>query len=303
MQVELITDDEPLRRWHAVMKAAHPAIDTVEGYLDWVRQGDEGGFLLGTDAGEDVAAAFVLTGWYSPPHVCRGDVRVPPAARGRGLGDELLRAVSGWATAHGKTELTGDVREDDPGSLAWAQARGFREIGRNSRLVLDLTAIDAPAPEPPDGIEIVPWSERPDAARALYDVMREAHPDIPGEEEIDVGTFDEWLDRDMSGIGDRAEAVFVAFAADEVVGYAKLSFSRAREHVVMHDLTAVRRAWRGRGIASALKRTQIAWAKEHGYERLETSNEVRNEPIRRLNERYGYTVQPGEITVAGPLTR
>jgi RimJ/RimL family protein N-acetyltransferase len=69
----------------------------------------------------------------------------------------------------------------------------------------------------------------------------------------------------------------------------------------MHDLTAVRRTWRGRGIAAALKRTQIAWAKNAGYERLETQNEVRNEPIRRLNERHGYRIEPGEVTVAGPL--
>ena len=48
-------------------------------------------------------------------------------------------------------------------------------------------------------------------------------------------------------------------------------------------MTGVLRAWRGRGIARALKAAEIAWAKEHGYERLETQNEERNEPIRRLN--------------------
>ena len=61
----------------------------------------------------------------------------------------------------------------------------------------------------------------------------------------------------------------------------------------MHDMTGVRRAWRGRGIARALKAAEIAWAKESGYERLETQNEERNEPIRRLNERYGYVVHAG----------
>jgi GNAT superfamily N-acetyltransferase len=301
VEVEPVTEGEPLRRWHAVMSAANEQTTTVEGYVDWLRQGTDGVFLLGTAEGADVGAVFALTGWYAPPQVCRGDVRVAPAARGRGHGDELLRALSRWAAEHGKTELVGEVREDDPGSLAWADARGFREVGRSSRLVLDLTSVEAPAPDPPEGIEVVPWSERPDAARGIYEVMREAHPDIPGEEDIDVGTFEEWLDRDMRGSGDRAEAVFVAFGGEEVVGYAKLSFSLARERVVMHDLTAVRRAWRGRGIAAALKRTQIAWAKEHGYDRLETRNEVRNEPIRRLNERYGYVVEPGEVTVAGPL--
>ena len=48
-------------------------------------------------------------------------------------------------------------------------------------------------------------------------------------------------------------------------------------------MTGVRRAWRGRGIAGALKRTQLAWAKANGYERLETANETRNVPIQRLS--------------------
>jgi len=63
----------------------------------------------------------------------------------------------------------------------------------------------------------------------------------------------------------------------------------------------VRRAWRGRGVARALKAAEIAWAKQAGYERLETQNEERNEPIRRLNEHFGYVVTPGSVTVRGPL--
>ena len=50
-----------------------------------------------------------------------------------------------------------------------------------------------------------------------------------------------------------------------------------------------------------MKRAQIAWAKQAGYEKLQTANEVRNEPIRRLNERFGYVVTPGSITVRGPV--
>ena len=51
----------------------------------------------------------------------------------------------------------------------------------------------------------------------------------------------------------------------------------------------------------ALKSAEIAWAMGNGYERLETQNEERNEPIRRLNQRYGYVVEPGSVTVRGPI--
>ena len=113
--------------------------------------------------------------------------------------------------------------------------------------------------------------------------------------------FELWLRQDMRGSGDRPEATFVALAGDEVVGYAKFSLTRARPTVATHDITGVRRAWRGRGVARALKAAEIAWAKRNGYERLETMNEERNEPIRRLNERFGYTVAPGRVYLRGPV--
>jgi predicted GNAT superfamily acetyltransferase len=68
-------------------------------------------------------------------------------------------------------------------------------------------------------------------------------------------------------------------------------------------MTGVKRAWRGRGIAGALKRAQIGWAKANGYERLETGNEVRNEPIRRLNASLGYHESPGRVLMRGPVAR
>ncbi len=63
----------------------------------------------------------------------------------------------------------------------------------------------------------------------------------------------------------------------------------------------MRRAWRGRGVARALKARQIAWAKGSGFTELRTRNEQRNEPIRRLNERFGYRPAPGRIYLRGPV--
>ncbi len=68
-----------------------------------------------------------------------------------------------------------------------------------------------------------------------------------------------------------------------------------------HSMTAVKRAWRGRGIAGALKATQINWALAHGYTELHTSNEERNAPIKRLNARLGYRPGIGRIHLVGPL--
>jgi mycothiol synthase len=274
---------------------------TVEGLVDWKRQADEMVWLAATVDGDDAGAAVGLVGWHSEPGTAFGEFGTLPAARGLGVGTALLAELRRWSAEQRASVLDAAVAEDDPASLAWAERRGFREVGRDSTLVLDLEPIEAPAPDPPAGIEIVAWADRPGIERDLYRVSVEAEADIPGEEENEVPPFERWLANDMQGISDRADAVFVALAGDEVVGYAKLAFP-AEGRRVFHDLTGVRRAWRGRGIAAALKRTQIAWAKEHGFAQLVTRNEERNEPIRRLNERHGYRVEPGSITLRVELS-
>jgi GNAT superfamily N-acetyltransferase len=230
-----------------------------------------------------------------------GSVYVLPEHRRIGGGTALYRAVSVWARSIGADRLYGDVEESDPESLDWALRRGFVERSRDSRLVLELDGIEPPAVAPPEGIEIVAWAERPELIDGMYEVYAEASPDIPGEEDEPIAGYDEWRRQHMGGSADRPEATFVALAGSEVVGYSKFHLTEAQPEVAFHDLTAVKRAWRGRGIAGALKATQIRWAKERGYARLQTMNEERNEPIRRLNERYGYRLEPGRVFIAGPL--
>ena len=60
-------------------------------------------------------------------------------------------------------------------------------------MALDLVAAAAPAPDPPVGVDIVSWADRPDLIRGLYEVYREAEPDIPGEEDAEMPPFEKWL--------------------------------------------------------------------------------------------------------------
>lgn len=219
-------------------------------------------------------------------------------ARRRGVGTALYERISDWAREQGIGGLEATVADDDPESLAFAQSRGFVEHKREGGLVLDLTRIDPPVVAPPPGVEIVLWDERPELARGIYEVQLEAFPDIPGSEDRLAEPFDSWLARDSRA----AAHTFVAVAGEEVVGFAKLAPTHARPKVADNHLTAVRRAWRRRGIARALKAAQLAWAKEHGFEQLQTRTELRNEPMRRLNEELGYEAAVGRVYLRGPLS-
>ena len=107
-----------------------------------------------------------------------------------------------------------------------------------------------------------------------------------------MDSFEEWLSKDMQGDSDRPEATFVALVDGEVAGYAKLSLSKSDTKVAYHDMTGVRRAFRGRGIAAALKRTADRVG-EAGRATRSCRPRTRCGTSRSaaLNERHGYTLR------------
>jgi mycothiol synthase len=248
--------------------------------------------------GEAVGSGFPLIG-PSRPWLVFAMVTVLPGQRRRGAGTALYESISAWATERGRETIEVPVLDDDPESLAFAERRGFKEDRREKGVALQLAGIEPPPVNPPDGIEIVTWAERPELARGIYEVSLEASPDVPGYEDEVAEPFEDWLAHDMEGAGDKPEATFAAVAGDEVVGYAKFSFLAAQPTVAHHDMTGLKRAWRGRGIARALKATQIGWAKANGYEELRTRNDERNAPIRHLNKEFGYRPAIGRIYLHG----
>jgi GNAT superfamily N-acetyltransferase len=263
--------------------------EACKGYSDF----------LGSVDGEEKGSAAIAILPQRPKHGFLL-LTVLEDGRRRGLGSALYATVSEWMRERGLDEVHASAMEDDEESLAWAARRGFREIERYPRLILDLSTIEEPVVYAPPGVEILTWADHPDLARGMYEVAVEAYADVPGGDTEEMESFEDWLAHDMQSSGDRPEATFVAVAGGEVVGYAKYFITEARPTVAFHDMTGVRRSWRGRGVARALKQAQIAWAKRAGYEVLETANEERNEPIRRLNADLGYRLAPGRIVLEGP---
>jgi GNAT superfamily N-acetyltransferase len=298
-----VAGDADLALWVDVHNRV-ASIPVTAGELQAYRDALDGGeiHLLALLDREPTGVGFVA---FEPEKLPRATavawLGVLAEARGQGVGSALYRGLSAWGGPAGLEHFEGYVPATETESLAWAGRRGFEEIGRDTWLSLDLGTLGAVDAQPPDGIEIVVWADRPELARGIYGVACEAYPDVPGRDEDDMKSFEEWLALDMGGPGDRPEAVFVAVAGDDVVGYSKLHLSDARPTVAANDMTGVRRSWRGRGIAGALKRAQLVWAKERGFERLETANETRNIPIQRLNESLGYRPFSERVLLRGPL--
>ena len=229
---------------------------------------------------------------------------VVPESRRQGIGETLLVAICTAARDAGKTGLTLRVSGARPESAAFLEHRGFTERSRAAMVRLALEGLEPPAIVPPAGIVITDLATRPDLVPGIHAVALEAFADIPADDEpMAVGDLAEFRARDVDRPGIPADAFAVALdaASDEVVGYASLILQPGSTTVAWHDMTAVRRAWRGRGIAGALKRATIAWACAHGLTALETGNDLENAPMRAVNRQLGYRPIPDDITFRGPL--
>ena len=58
------------------------------------------------------------------------NIAVTPAARGGGVGAELLRAALTWAEGRGARETFLEVRESNRGAITLYEKAGFRAVGR-----------------------------------------------------------------------------------------------------------------------------------------------------------------------------
>jgi mycothiol synthase len=251
-------------------------------------------YFVGRLGEEPVACGFVEP-WGS---FSQGDVAVVPARRRRGIGSALFAEISALARGLGRDEIQGEVQESDAESRAFFEGRGFVQTGGEKAVVLELDGIEPPEVDPPEGVRMVSRAEEPDRLDEMYALAVQADEDIPGS--AGVQSYERWRAMDIDRPNCLPELCFLALAGEEVIGYAFLQASSER---AFHGLTVTRRDWRRRGVASALKRAEIAAAKRAGFKRLLTESEERNEPMRRLNEKLGFVPAPEWSTVVmkGPL--
>jgi GNAT superfamily N-acetyltransferase len=183
---------------------------------------------------------------------------------------------------------------DEPGSLGFAEKAGFVEVDRQVEQVLAITQVPPPS-APPTGVRVIDLAEQPHLWTASYDTFAsEVLADFAVFEPLQVSA-EQWA---SSWAG---EPMFVALYDGAVIGCAGLHLDTDRPERAENALTAVTREWRGRGVASYLKRLTLRWAAEHGVTEVYTWTQARNEPMLRLNEHLGYVIGRTSITLTRPL--
>jgi GNAT superfamily N-acetyltransferase len=244
----------------------------------------DGTFLLHSEGGY----AFVAPSSF--PRNPFAMIRGRPDRRRRGVGSALMTAASEQARSLDAKSMWGRVRADDKASLSFVSRRRFEEIGREVELVREVGPSEG---EIPEGVVEL----RAEHRRGAYLVAVECVEDIPrAGERGEARPYEDWVAEDLAG-----PVAFAALDTNRVVGYAVLFDQPATPQRLEHGLTAVLRTHRGRGIATALQRAEIAWASAHGYRELVTVTHELNAPLRAVKAKLGYVERGQTIEVRGPL--
>jgi GNAT superfamily N-acetyltransferase len=257
---------------------------------------DEAGQLLG----------FVF-GWHAEDMApgeffCR--VRVDAAHQGRGIGRALWAKTMEWLREQGATSIVSGLLEDDERAKRVVQAAGFQITYRLFESTLSLPDWD-PAPwqdavakAEASGLRLVSQAElgtSPEALRPLWEASSRFSLDIPSNEHRHPLPFETWYRLFTEDPHNLVEGVFLALDGERIVGVTMTV--KTDSGALVNDFTGVDRAYRGRGIALALKVKAINWAKSTGAAYMRTNNHSVNAPMLAVNEKLGYQPQPGRLQV------
>jgi mycothiol synthase len=220
---------------------------------------------------------------------------VLPEHRRHGVGTALLRALAEHAECMDAATTSAHVDGTDSGAMAFAKRFGFEEVDRQVEQVRPLNGEEGVTSRLPADVEVVSIAERPELLERSYELAQQGYADMALPWTV-VISLDEWL-RDEAG---HPGGSLVALSDGEIVG-----FSGLMKHdiggVAEDGLTVVRRDWRRRGLAKALKERELAWAAANGFREVVTWTQRGNEGMRKLNERLGYEYRDVTITMVAPL--
>lgn len=228
-------------------------------------------------------------------------VGVQVGHRRQGLGRRLYVAALNHVLLHNAQVVVTRVPEGGAENVGFANRRGFLETKRDFVSVLDLSRVNeeetARMARIAEGYRLRCGCELDSDGfrRQFHAAFEEVRGDVPREvppRALTFEMFDEYVTSDPAFL---MEGSFFVLEGETIVGFTGIF--KDDEGRLSQWLTAVRRPWRGKGLAQALKARQILWAIESGYRLIQTDNDSRNAPMLAINGKLGFERRPGMISL------
>lgn len=246
------------------------------------------------------------------PHKYWMTILVNPPSQGRGIASTIfenlilklqrLKAIAAWAGS----------RENLPRLTLFYNHRGFEEKQRVWESRLDVTKVDASRFQDyvqrveKSGIVLTNLADEkkkdPDSLKKLHELVQLISADIPQPEPFTPIAYEQWETFEIKNPNLLPEGYMIAKGGSKYVGLSTVWRIDLDPKGLGQGNTGVRREYRGKGIAVALKLKVIDFARRNGYTRVKTWNDSINEPMLAVNTKLGFKRETGWITLEKSLT-
>jgi GNAT superfamily N-acetyltransferase len=252
------------------------------------------------DDGKIVGEGYALLTFFSErSETALVGVTVTASHRRQGLGARLYELASDHAGAIGGTSQLVKLYENDEG-VAFARARGFSEVRAEAESAVDPRTVTG---RPPAGVDLRTVADVD--PRLVHAVDLEATLDMPSTAPVEDIPYDEWEQHVLQHPLFTAEGSFVAMV-DGVAAAVSLILADRESGRATSMFTGTLSAYRGRGLARAVKLASIEWLVANGITQLVTTNDETNAPMLAINRRLGFRpagrrvdyLRPAETTSA-----
>jgi mycothiol synthase len=228
-----------------------------------------------------------------------------PDFHGQGIGKKLYQRMLGDLEPFDPLSLSISVREFSIRALTFFSDRGFIETKRDWISTLEVNTLDLSpyqgleAQLSQQGIIIKSLAEiaDPDKFKIFHALFSEVRLDTPRTEPATPISYAFFMDNNINVPEFNPELFFVALHDNQQIGFTGL-YPVTDTTTLDQWLTAVKRDYRGKHIALALKVRSIQYAKEHGFTHIRTDNDSRNAPMLAINDKLGFERGAASISMA-----
>ena len=239
-------------------------------------------------------------------------VDVHPDFQRQGIGRALYERIVSDLYALKAVRVFASAREDYLRSVAFLQKNGFSETRRTWESRLSVNTFDfskfAHYLErfSAHGLTITTLAEErqsdPNCLKKLHELYVVIMEDVPHPDQYTPVDFEHFLRYSVEHPDAIAEGYFIAKDGEKYIGQSNLRRSKDEPKDLYQGLTGVRREYRGKSVAMALKLKTIEYARAHGYEIIKTWNDSTNVGMLAINEKLGFVRQPAWITFVKEFT-
>jgi len=239
------------------------------------------------------------------------NIFVDPQSQGRGIGSSIYERLSGELRKLNAVAAWAGSKEDLPRLTEFYQRRGFAEKLKAWESRLDLGTMDLsrfrdyPEKVLRQGITITNLAEErdkdQDSLRKLHELVQLISADMPSPAPFTPISYEQWKAFELKNPSLLPQGYMIAKDGSKYVGLSTVWRIDREPRGLVQGNTGVRREYRGRGIAIALKLKVIDFARRNGYEKMKTWNASNNAPMLAVNTKLGFKREIGWITLEKDL--